>query len=85
MHEVLCNRLGGLSLPRKSVVGLTDHPNMTRIHTAITNANDHHGEEIGLASTICRQDKNTLSVFSWKYTSYPEIIMVSEAKYKTCK
>ena len=28
MHEVL-NRLGGLSLPRKSVVRLTDHPDMT--------------------------------------------------------
>ena len=29
MQEVLVNRLGGLSLPRKSVVGLTDRPNMT--------------------------------------------------------
>ena len=29
MHEVLVNRLGGLSLPRKSVVRLTDHPDMT--------------------------------------------------------
>ena len=28
MHEVLVNRLGGLSLPRKSVVRLTDHPDM---------------------------------------------------------
>ena len=29
MHEVLVNRLGGLSLPRKSVVSLTDRPDMT--------------------------------------------------------
>ena len=29
VHEVLVNRLGGLSLPRKSVVRLTDHPDMT--------------------------------------------------------
>ena len=29
MHEVLVNRLGGLSLPRKSVVRLTDRPDMT--------------------------------------------------------
>ena len=29
MHEVLVNRLGGLSLPRKSVVRLTDRHNMT--------------------------------------------------------
>ena len=29
MHEVLVNRLGGLSLPRKSVVRLPDRPDMT--------------------------------------------------------
>ena len=29
MNEVLDNRLGGLSLPRKSVVRLTDRPDMT--------------------------------------------------------
>ena len=29
MHEVLVNRLGGLSLPRKSVVRLTDSSDMT--------------------------------------------------------
>ena len=28
MHEVLVNRLGGLCLPRKSVVRLTDRPDM---------------------------------------------------------
>ena len=29
MYEVLVNRLGGLSLPRKSVVRLADRPDMT--------------------------------------------------------
>ena len=29
MHEILVYRLGGLSLPRKSVVRLTDRPDMT--------------------------------------------------------
>ena len=29
MHELLVNRLGGLNLPRKSVVRLTDCPDMT--------------------------------------------------------
>ena len=29
MHEVLVNRLGGLSLPRINVVRLTDRPDMT--------------------------------------------------------
>ena len=36
VHEVLVNHLGGLSLPRKSVVRLTDRPDMTldvyRVH-----------------------------------------------------
>ena len=29
MHKVLVNRLGGISLPRKSVVRLTDRPDIT--------------------------------------------------------
>ena len=29
VHKVLVNSLGGLSLPRKNMVRLTDHPNMT--------------------------------------------------------
>ena len=29
MHEILVNHLGGLSLPRKSVVRLTDSSDMT--------------------------------------------------------
>ena len=29
VHKVLVNRIGGLSLPRKSVVRLTDRPDMT--------------------------------------------------------
>ena len=29
MQEVLVNCLGGLSLPRKNVVRVTDHPDMT--------------------------------------------------------
>ena len=29
VHEVLVNRLGGLSLPRKNVVRLNDRPDMT--------------------------------------------------------
>ena len=33
MHEVLVNRLGVLSLPRKSVVRLTYRPDMTLMFT----------------------------------------------------
>ena len=34
MHKVLVNRLGGLSLPGKSVIRLSDRPNIT---TAVYN------------------------------------------------
>ena len=43
MHEVLLNHLGGLSLPRKSVVRLTDRPDMTLdvYHGRKTTAKQH--------------------------------------------
>ena len=55
MQEVLVNRLGSLSLPRKSVVRLTDRPDMTldayrgrkttmqqQQHQQISKLNAHH-------------------------------------------
>ena len=50
MHEVLVNRLGGLSLPRKSVVRLTDRPDMTLdvyrgSKTTIQQQQQHAGEQ----------------------------------------
>ena len=49
MHEVLVNSLGGLSLPRKSVVRLTDRPNMTL-------------DVYGVKTAIQQQIHNTLSI-----------------------
>ena len=51
MHEVLVNRLGGLSLPRESVVRLTDRPDMTLDvyrgrKTTIQQQQPLHGKEI---------------------------------------
>ena len=48
MHKVLVNHFEGLSMPRKSVVRLTDHPDMTIVvyhgrkttTTTITTAED---------------------------------------------
>ena len=46
MHEVLVNRLGGLSQPRKNVVRLTDRPDMTldvyRGRTTTKQQQQHH-------------------------------------------
>ena len=46
MHEVLVNRLGGLSLPRKSVVRLTDRPDMTLdVYDGRKTTMQHHNAE----------------------------------------
>ena len=50
VHEVLVNRLGGLSLPRKSVVRLTDRPNMT---VAV-----YHGRKTRQQQQLLRNKKN---------------------------
>ena len=46
-HEVLVNRLGGLSLPRKSVIRLIDSPDMTLsfYHGCITTVQQQHTPE----------------------------------------
>ena len=52
VHEVLVNRLGGLSLPRKSVVRLTDRPDMT--------LDVYRGRKITMQqcyAIVCLQDK----------------------------
>ena len=51
MHEVLVNPLGGLSLPRKSVVRLTDRPDMTLdVYLHILNVNSD--ENIGSKTKV---------------------------------
>ena len=51
MHEVLVNRLGGLSLPRKSVVRLTDRPDMT--------LDAYHGSKTTIQPTDCAGNMQT--------------------------
>ena len=59
MYEVLVNRLGGLSLPRKSVVRLTDRPDMTldvyrgrKTTTQQQHSTDHESDRTENACTI---------------------------------
>ena len=56
MHEVLVNHLGGLSLPRKSVVRLIDRPDMT--------LDVYRGRK-----TTIQQQQQSLVVWSVKTTS----------------
>ena len=54
-HEVLVNRLGGLSLPRKSVVRLTDRPDMTLdvYRGRKTTMQQQQQQQISLFTTDC--------------------------------
>ena len=74
MHEVLVNRLGGLSLPRKSVVRLTDSPDMTldvcrgrkqqhnkKFFVLSGNSIDTHGIDIKTIQYLIKIKKNRIS------------------------
>ena len=62
MHEVLVNRLGGLSLLGKSVVMLTDRPDMTidvyRGRKTIQQQQQH------IEMTVCKNMPRLLSAFT---------------------
>ena len=60
MHEVLVNRLGGLSLPRKSVVRLTDRPDMT--------LDVYHGRKTTMQQQYNNISLKLLDIFSWNFT-----------------
>ena len=48
MHKVLVNRLGGLNLPRKSVVRLTDRPDMTlNVYVDVKQQNKQTNKQTG--------------------------------------
>ena len=54
MHEVLVNRLGGLSLPRKSVVRLADRPDMTLdVYGGCKTTMQQQQSSFGLPTEIC--------------------------------
>ena len=86
MHEVLANRLGGLSLPRKSVVRLTDRPDMTldvyrgRKTTKQTKQNQaievlHITLKWGEWTVIDHITQNALSYLRKQYIMYDRISM----------
>ena len=66
MHEVLVNRLGGLSLPRKSVVRLTDRPDMTldvyRGRKTTMQQHNQQCQDLYLLYLPERSDKNVIIV-----------------------
>ena len=66
VHKVLVNRLGGLSLPRNSVVRLTDCPDMTldvyRGHKT-TMQQQQHGFPLGWPATRTLSTQHLMGIF----------------------
>ena len=88
MHEVLVNRLGGLSLPRKSVVRLTDRPDMT---LDVYRGRKTSKEQTTMTGLCPRMDKTGVSLkgggrrfsasipsLAFIHTGYPETTDVTE-------
>ena len=65
MHEVLFNRLGGLSLPRNSVVRLNDRPDMT--------LDVYRGRK----TTIQQQQEQHQTVYTFKIQKEEVVSLVS--------
>ena len=71
MHEVLVNRLEGLSLPRKSVVRLTDRPEMT--------LDVYRGRKMTMQECNKSTGRCLIQMLSHGYR--PEVYTVSESIY----
>ena len=77
VHEVLVNRSGGLSLPRKSVVRLTDRPDMT--------LNVYHGRKTTIQQQQQLAFRSKVSEFSLKVRNaflYSELNMRPQHEYR---
>ena len=63
MHEVLVNHLEGLSLPRKSVVRLTDRPDMTLDVYRGRKTTKQQQQQQQYTLTLRRQEMTVLLIF----------------------
>ena len=69
MHELLVNRLGGLSLPRKSVVRLTDRPDMT--------LDVYHGRKTTMQQQQQQENANSFDFVDSFKDFCPRILMMT--------
>ena len=67
MHEVLVNRLGGLSLPRKSVIRLTDRPDMTLdvYHGRKTTTTQQQQQQVIWVDIGATGSASDAAIFNW--------------------
>ena len=67
MHEILVNRLGGLSLPRKSVVRLTDRPDITLdVYRGRKTTNENEMTMFNI-SLLRSPNKNVFLCYFWNF------------------
>ena len=76
MHEVLGNRLGGLSLPRKSVVRLTERPDVTLDVYRGRKTTMQQGLRLPRKSVVRLTDRHdmTLDVYRGRKTTIQQLI-----------
>ena len=81
MHEVLVNRLGGLSLPRKSVVRLTDRPDMTLDVYRGRKTTIQHWQNIAYPDQTAPQEQfDQVLQFANSFGNYPVIEQVESSE-----
>ena len=68
VHEVLVNRLGGLSLPRKCVVRVTDHPDMTLdvYRERKTTIQQQQNSKLTLFSALCHLSRHEVPLLYFR-------------------
>ena len=75
VHEVLVNRLGRLSLPRKSVVRLTDRPDMT--------LDVYRGRKTTMQQQPCTISFRIVSAnINYEYIKLSPLVYITRPKYK---
>ena len=73
VHKVLVNRLGGLSLPRKSVVRLIDRPNMTLdVYRGLKTTTQQQQQIFGKSSFIFQSEAQDCIIVE----AYPRLFAV---------
>ena len=79
MHEVLVNRLGGLSLPRKSVVRLTDRPDIQQQQLRFVDDIDALAEEEQEQEALVESLDKTCTRFKMEISAEKTKLMTNSA------
>ena len=86
MHEVLVNRLGGLSLPRKSVVRLTDRPDMTLdVYRGRKTTMQQQQKSFTVSFDVCESSMCKINCGQLDLHSYKTVVFTVKDLASSCK